>query len=60
MCTPIFYDVCTAGVAVNQSELCRISMLGAYPTLTVADVQGQGSANLLSKLKLWSMLSIDK
>ena len=46
--------------SVQPSELCTLRMQGAYPTLIVADVQGQGSANLLSKMKLWSMLSIDQ
>ena len=35
-------------------------MKGAYPILAVADVQGQGSANVFNKVKLWDMLSIDK
>ena len=50
----------SATAPVKQSELCTLTMQGAYPTLIIADVQGQGSANLLNKMKLWNMLSIDK
>ena len=55
------YSVTSSEAAsVSPAELCTLSMQGAYPTLTIADVQGQGSANLLSKVNLWTMLSIDK
>lgn len=49
------------GVAdIEEAVLCTLTMQGAYPTLLITDVQGQGSANLMSKIKLWNMLSIDK
>ena len=48
------------GLTVSRGELCTVKMKGAYPILTVADVQGQGSANVFNKVKLWDMLSVDK
>lgn len=46
--------------ATPEPTLCTISVTGAYPLLSVADVQGEGVASTLSKAGIWSMLSIDQ
>ena len=40
--------------------LCTVRVTGAYPLLSVTDVQGEGVACGLSKAGLWTMLSIDQ
>ena len=46
--------------ATPEPTLCTINVTGAYPLISVADVQGEGVASMLSKAGMWSMLSIDQ
>ena len=45
---------------VSDTCLCLVQVRGVYPTLTVMDIQGEGTATPYSKAHLWSMLSIDR
>lgn len=40
--------------------LCDVSMVGAYPTLSVVDVKPSGAASSLSKSRIWQMLNINQ
>ena len=44
----------------SDTCLCLIRVRGVYPTLTVTDIQGEGTATTYSKMRLWSMLGIDR
>eukprot|EP00118_Oscarella_pearsei_P004948 m.21985 g.21985 ORF g.21985 m.21985 type:complete len:1729 (+) comp28260_c0_seq1:44-5230(+) len=42
-------------VAQTETPLCCVSMRGVYPTLSVVDARGQGSAAGWNKVKVWNM-----
>jgi hypothetical protein len=44
----------------SEKRLCSVKVQGVYPSLTVVDVQGEGSAATHSKSTLWRMLSVDR
>ena len=44
----------------KKSKLCGVRVQGVYPTLTVVDVQGEGTAAGYSKSRMWAMLSVDR
>ena len=44
----------------SDTCLCLVRVRGVYPTLTVTDIQGEGSATPYSKAHLWNMLGIDR
>lgn len=43
-----------------DSTLCLVEVKGAYPSLQIADIRGDGVASSLSKSRIWQMLSIEK
>ena len=53
-------DGTTHDTSSETFDLCTLTVSGAYPSLTVVDVQGEDVANLHSKASLWNMLNVDK
>ena len=59
ICTHRLYTICTLA-DIDEKRLCSVKVQGVYPSLTVVDVQGEGSAATHSKSTLWRMLSVDR
>lgn len=45
---------------MTDTTMCLVEVRGAYPSLQIADIRGDGVAGSLSKSRLWHMLSIEK
>ncbi|XP_062391076.1 cilia- and flagella-associated protein 65 [Sardina pilchardus] len=60
-CWDLSYHTLNAhGRALGDAQpLCQVRGQGVFPTLEVTDVRGSGAAEGLSKLQLWSLLSLE-
>ena len=45
---------------IAPRHICQITASGVYPTFSVTDIRGFGSAMCLSKKHLWNLFSIER